>query len=138
MDSISDMLTIIRNGLLVKKDTVSIPFSNLKYEIAKILKREGFIERVEKKLKRISNRLYSRAKRKTFIEIDLKYLDGLPVISGLKRVSKPGQRFYLGWKKIKRVKGGYGIAIISTSKGLMTDREARKQRLGGEVLCEVW
>jgi len=141
MDPISDMLTSIRNALTVKHLTVEIPFSNLKYEIAKILEREGFIEKVEKKGRRM----------KRFIRITLKYLssqalpgkiwedkDNTPAISGLKRISKSGQRIYFSWKKIKRVKGGYGIAIISTSKGLMTDKEARQQKLGGEVICEVW
>ena len=128
MDPISDMLTSIRNALTVKYPTVSIPFSNLKYGIVKILEKQGFIEKLEKKGKR----------SKRFIEITLKYTDNLPAISGLKRISKPGQRIYSDWKKIKRVKGGYGIAIISTSKGLMTNKEARKQKLGGEIICEVW
>ncbi len=128
MDPISDMLTIIRNALAVKKDTVSIPFSNLKYEIAKILEKKDFVEKVEKKGKKL---------RKN-IEIILKYQAGVPVISGLKRISKPGQRIYLDSKKIKKVKGGYGLAIISTSKGLMTNKEAKKQKVGGEILCEIW
>jgi len=128
MDPISDMLTSIRNTLAVRQPIVRFPFSKLKYEIAKILEKEKFIEKVEKKGR----------KTKAFIEITLKYTDNLPVISGLKKISKPGQRIYSDWKKIKKVKGGYGIAIISTSKGLMTDREAKKQRAGGEVICEVW
>ena len=128
MDPISDMLTSLRNALSVGKAVVKVPFSNLKYEIAKILEREGFIEKAEKKGKR----------QKRFIEITLKYTDNQPAISGLKKISKPGQRIYSGWREIKRVKGGYGIAIISTSKGLMTDKEARKQKLGGEIICEVW
>jgi small subunit ribosomal protein S8 len=128
MDPISDMLTSIKNAQAVFKETVEIPFSNLKYEIAKILEKEKFIEKVEKKGK----------KTKRIIEITLKYQDKAPAISGLKRISKPGQRIYLPAKKIKRVKGGYGIAIISTSKGLMTNKEARKKKLGGEVLCEIW
>lgn len=142
MDVISDMLNRIRNAQAVFKETVEVPFSNLKYEIAKILEKEKFIEKVEKKGK----------KTKRFIEITLKYQtslsapfdasgtkqDKIPTISCLKRISKSGQRIYLPTKKIKKVRGGYGIAIISTSKGLMTEKEARKQRLGGEVLCEIW
>jgi len=128
MDPISDMLTSIRNALAVKHLTVVVPFSNLKYEIAKIFEKEGFIEKTEKKGKR----------SKRLIEITLKYIDNTPAISGLKRISKSGQRIYSNWKKIKRVKGGYGMAIVSTSKGLMTSKEARKQRLGGEIVCEVW
>jgi len=128
MDQISNMLTSIRNAQAVRHPVVRVPFSNLKYEIAKILERNGFVEKIEKKGR----------KTKKFIEITLKYEDNLPRISGLKRVSKPGQRIYLPWRKIKKVKQGYGIAIISTSKGLMTDKEARKQKIGGEILCEIW
>ena len=127
-DPISNMLTSIRNAQAVLHQTVNVPFSNLKYEIAKILQRQGFIERIEKKGR----------KTKRFIEITLKYNNKIPVISGIKRISKPGQRIYVSAKEIKKVKGGYGMAIISTSKGLMTNKEARKQKLGGEVICEVW
>jgi small subunit ribosomal protein S8 len=128
MDPISDMLTSIRNALAVKHSTVVVPFSNLKYEIAKIFEKEGFVEKIEKKGRR----------SKRLIEITLKYSDEVPTISGLKRISKPGQRIYSDWKKIKRVKGGYGMAIVSTSRGLMTNKEARKNKLGGEIICEVW
>lgn len=128
MDPISNMLTSVRNALAVKHSAVIIPFSNFKYEIAKIFEKEGFVEKIEKKGRR----------SKRLIEITLKYSDETPVISGLKRISKPGQRIYSDWKKIKRVKGGYGIAIVSTSKGLMTNKEARKNKLGGEIICEVW
>ena len=137
-DPISDMLNRIRNAQAVQHLTVEMPFSNLKYEIAKTLEKHDFIEKVEKKGRKV----------KRTIDITLKYLpaealakaghDKIPAISGLKRVSKPGQRIYLDSTKIKRVKGGYGTAIISTSKGLMTDKEARKQKIGGEVLCEIW
>ena len=128
MDPISDMLTIIRNAQAVRKETVNVPFSNLKYEIAKVLEKEGFLKKVGKQGKKTRKK----------IEIILKYDSGAPVISGLRRISKPGQRIYKKRREIKRVKGGYGKTIISTSKGLMTDREARKQKLGGEVICEVW
>ena len=136
-DPISNMLTSIRNAQAVLHQTVEIPFSNLKYELAKILVREGFLERVEKKGRKI----------KKTLEITLKYITSpespgkkIPVISELKRVSRPGQRIYFSSKKIRGVKGGYGIAIISTSKGrgLMTDKEARKQKVGGEIICEIW
>lgn len=128
MDPISDMLTSIRNALTARHSMVITPFSNFKYEVAKIFEKEGFVEKTEKKGRR----------SKKIIEITLKYSDDAPAISGLRRVSKPGQRIYSDWKKIKRVKGGYGMAIISTSKGLMTNREARKNKLGGEMVCEVW
>lgn len=128
MDPISDMLTAIRNAQAVGHPTVKIPFSNLKYGIAKILEREGWIEKVEK-----------LGRKKKFLKITLKYEENkIPAISGLKRISKPGQRIYKGYREIKKVKGGYGMAVISTSKGLMTDREARKNKIGGEVLFEIW
>ena len=128
MDPISNMLTSIRNALAVGHPTVNVPFSNLKYKIAKILEKEDFIEKVEKKGKGV----------KKSLEITLKYEGKVPAISGLKRISKPGQKIYLSYKKIKKVKEGLGIAIISTSKGLMTNKETRKQKLGGEVICEIW
>ena len=127
-DPISNMLTSIRNAQAVLRQTVDISFSNLKYEIAKILQKHGFVEKIDKKNKKIEK----------IIEITLKYDNKTPVISGLKRISSPGQRIYVSARKIKRVRDGYGIAIISTSKGLMIDKEARKNKLGGEVLCEIW
>lgn len=138
MDIISDLLNQIRNAQAVSKETVEIPFSNFKYEIAKILEKEKFVEKVEKKGK----------KTKRSLEITLKYLpeaaspkesrEKTPAISSLKRISRPGQRIYLSAKKVKKVKGGYGIAIISTPQGLMTDQEARKKKLGGEIIAEIW
>lgn len=128
MDPISDMLTSIRNAQAVGHPTVSIPFSNLKFEIAKILEREKLVEKIEKKGR----------KARRFIELTLKYIEKQPATSSLKRISKPGQRIYKNFREIRPVKGGYGLAIISTSRGLMTDKEARRQRLGGEVICEIW
>lgn len=118
---------------MVGKETVSISFSNLKYEIAKILKQEGFVKDVEKKKKKNSRFQFS-----PILEISLKYENKIPAIEGVKRVSKSGQRIYLPSSKIKKIRGGYGLAIISTSKGLITDKEARKQKIGGEVMCEIW
>ena len=128
MDPITDMLNRIRNGQAAMHAQVEIPFSNLKFEIAKILEKKGFVEKATKSGKKESRE----------IEIVLKYENKVPAISGLKRISKQGQRIYLSAKKIRKVKGGYGIAIISTSKGLMADKEAKKQKLGGEILCEIW
>jgi small subunit ribosomal protein S8 len=127
-DPVCDMLNRIRNAQAVLRETVEVPFSNLKYEVAKILEKKGFIAKVEKKGR----------KMKRIIEIALKYDTNQPVISGLRRVSRPGQRIYKKTKEIKLVKGGYGVAVISTPKGLMTDREARKKKLGGEIICEIW
>jgi len=128
MDPITDMLNRIRNAQAILHPQVEMPYSNLKYEIAKLLEKKGLVEKVTKAGK----------KEKKSIEIILKYEDKVPVISGMKRISKPGQRIYLPAKKIRPVKGGYGLAIISTSKGLMTNKEAKKQKLGGEILCEIW
>jgi len=122
------MLNAIKNAQAVNHPAVEVSFSNLKYEIAKILEKYGFVGGVEKKGR----------KDKKIIEIILKYEGTVPAISGLKRISKPGQRIYLSSVQIKRVKDGHGIAVISTSKGLMSDREAKKQKRGGEVLCEIW
>jgi len=127
-DPLTDMLNRIRNAQAVFLPVVNIPFSNLKYEVAKILGKQGFIKKAESQGK----------KNKKVIEITLKYEEKRPGILGLKRVSKPGQRIYVDSKNIKRVRGGYGMAIISTSQGLMTDREAKRNKLGGEVICQVW
>jgi small subunit ribosomal protein S8 len=127
-DPITDMLNQIRNASAVLKPDLSVSFSNLKFEILRIMERGGFIGEVKKAVS---------GKSKT-LKIVLIYEMGLPKISGLKRISKPGQRIYNKYNEIKRVKGGYGMAIISTPKGLMTDKEAKKQKLGGEVLCEIW
>ena len=128
MDPIVDMLNRIRNAQMVGHSTVNIPFSIFKYEIAKILEKQGFLDKIEKKGRKIN----------TSIEISLKYNDKIPAIEGLKRVSKQGQRIYSNKDNIQKVKGGFGISIVSTSKGLMTDKDARKQNLGGEIICEIW
>jgi small subunit ribosomal protein S8 len=127
-DPISDMIIRIINAQAVSHPTVSVPFSDFKYEIAKILEKEGFLNKVEEKGKKV----------KKLIEITLKYNDKIPAISGLRRISKPGQRIYSEAKEIKKVKGGYGMSIISTPSGLMTNKEARKKKIGGEIILEIW
>ena len=127
-DPISDMLTRIRNALAANKAEMVLPYSKFKYNLAKLLLAEGFISGV--------NELSGRVK---MLQINLKYGPaGEPVISDLKRVSKPGQRIYLPVDRVPRTNGGFGITIISTSQGLLTDRQARKARIGGEVVCQVW
>lgn len=127
-DPISDMLTRIRNAQAVAHQTVNVPFSKLKLNLAEILKKEGFIEEV-----------FIRGKKvKKIIEIKLKYEKGKPAIRELKRISKPGKRIYQGKNDLRPVRQGYGLMIISTSRGLMTNKEARKKGLGGEVICEMW
>jgi small subunit ribosomal protein S8 len=128
-DPITDMLNRIKNAQAVHHQTAEVPFSKIKLRIAEILKEKGFILDFKKRGRGV----------KKIIKIKLKYLDdGTGAISDFKRISRPGQRIYKKAKEIKRVKDGYGIAIISTSKGIMTDKEARKHKLGGEVLCEIW
>ncbi|MBU3942593.1 30S ribosomal protein S8 [Patescibacteria group bacterium] len=124
-DPITDMLNRIRNAQAVSHKTVMIPFSKIKFEIAKILEKQGFIIGMEKK-----GRL-----TKKIIEITLKYPS---VMLGLRRISKPGQRIYAGFKEIKGSKGRYGLVIVSTPKGIMTGIEAKNNKLGGEVICEIW
>jgi len=128
-DPISDMLTRIRNALLARHSVVAIPASTLKLRIAEILEAEGFIKgyRVES----------DDTQGKIFV--DLKYLpDNSGAIAGLKRVSRPGLRRYEGCDGIPKVRAGLGVAIVSTSKGVMTDHDARRAGVGGEILCEVW
>ena len=128
-DPIGDFLTRIRNGLGARHGDVRIPHSRLKVRLAEILIKEGFLEDVDV----IPDPIQSQ------IVVKLKYTPGRePVIKGLKRVSKPGLRVYLGRGDLPRVQGGLGVAIVSTSKGVMTDKEARRHKVGGEVLCEVW
>ncbi|GIP41483.1 30S ribosomal protein S8 [Paenibacillus sp. J31TS4] len=128
-DPIADMLTRIRNANTVRHETVEIPASTIKKEIAEILKREGFIRDAE----------YVQDNKQGIIRVFLKYgPNNERVITGLKRISKPGLRVYTKSQEIPKVLGGLGLAILSTSRGLVTDKEARQSKTGGEVLCYVW
>jgi small subunit ribosomal protein S8 len=128
-DPIADLLTRIRNANTAGHQSVELPRSNMKSEIAKLLKREGYIKDYTTE---------GQAGKKT-LRLYLKYgRENDPVIRGLRRVSRPGLRRYVNASELPRVLGGLGVAIVSTSKGLMTDREARKAKVGGEVLCYVW
>ncbi|MFB4165918.1 30S ribosomal protein S8 [Alteribacillus sp. JSM 102045] len=128
-DPIADMLTRIRNANTVRHEKLELPASNLKKEIAEILKNEGFVRDVES----------IEDNKQGILRIFLKYgADNERVITGLKRISKPGLRVYAKADEIPRVLGGLGIAVISTSKGVMSDKEARKQQVGGEVLAYIW
>lgn len=126
-DPIADLLTRIRNGQMAEKVSVRVPASRLKLAIAKVLQDEGYVE---------SCREVTEAGR-PLIEIALKYHDGRPVIERIDRVSTPGLRRYAGKHRLPRVDGGMGVAIVSTSQGIMSDRAARKAGLGGEILCVV-
>ncbi len=127
-DQIADMLTRIRNANLARHDHVLVPASKLKLEVAKILKAQGYIQKYD----------LIDDKRQGQIRIHLRYVQRDPVISGLRRISRPGVRIYVNSERIPRVQNGLGIAILSTSQGVLTDREARKRSIGGEVLCYVW
>jgi len=128
-DPIADMLTRIRNANQVLKPDASMPSSKLKVEVAKILASEGFVDSYKDEDAPVGRKLTVR----------LKYGDDRSrILNGLQRVSTPGRRVYKGSTEIARVKGGIGVSIVSTSEGLLTDREARRRKLGGEVLCEVW
>lgn len=127
-DPIADMLTRIRNAVVAGHEDVPVPASRTKLSIGRVLKEEGFIKDYE----------IIKGKTQQVIKIYLKYIDGQPVLLGLERVSKPGLRVYYGKGEIPRVYGGLGIAIVSTSKGIMTGQKAWREGLGGEVLCYVW
>ncbi|CAD2071806.1 MULTISPECIES: 30S ribosomal protein S8 [Jeotgalicoccus] len=128
-DPIADMLTRIRNANIVRHETLEIPASNMKKEIAGILKTEGFVKNVE----------YIEDDKQGIIRVFMKYSnENERVITGLKRISKPGLRVYAKREELPRVLNGLGIALISTSEGVLTDKEARKRNLGGEVLAYVW
>ncbi len=128
-DPIADMLTRIRNANMAKLEKLDIPSSNLKLELARVLKEEGYI----KNFKLLKDR------KQGIVRVYLKYSpDESRVINGLKRVSSPGNRVYVGADEIPRVMGGLGVAIISTSRGVMADNQSRKMNIGGEVICYIW
>lgn len=131
-DPIADMLTRIRNGLIAGHTSVAIPYSKMKEELARVLQEEGYIESYEVREDSPFN----------WIDVGLKYVGSRrqrrPVITGLKRVSKPGRRIYTGYQDIPWVLSGMGIAVLTTPNGIMTGQHARRERVGGEVLCYVW
>lgn len=127
-DPVSNLLTIIRNANMVQKETVDIPTSKLSLNILEIFKKDGYIENFRLLKDNVQGTL----------KVYLKYEDKKPTIRGLKRISKSGLRVYVKHDQLPRVLNGLGTAVVSTSKGLMTDREARKQKVGGEVICYIW
>lgn len=129
-DPIADMLTQIRNALMRKHRGILLPHSNLKGELARILKEENLIR---------DYTVVEETDKKKALKIWLKYVGKEePVINGLKRISKPGRRVYVGWDLVPLVKGGLGVSILSTSKGLMTNKSSRAMKVGGELLCSIW
>ena len=127
-DPIADMITRIKNALMAGRTQVSIPHSKMKEAIGNILVSSEYVE----------NLTVTKTQPQPEIVLNLKYIGKVPAITDVKRMSKPGRRMYAPSKKLPRALGGYGITIISTSKGVMTDTEARKQNVGGEVLCQIW
>lgn len=129
MDTIADFLSSIRNALGARHKEVITPYTKMRYEISRVLMEEGFLSNFRVEGEGVKKRLV----------INLKYLeDGTPVIRGIERVSTPGRRTYVGWKEIPRVMGGLGTLILTTPNGIMTDKEARHRRVGGELICKVW
>jgi len=128
-DTIADMLTTIRNGLLVQKEKVQTPFSKVKSNVLKVLTEEGYIK---------DYKIINETKAIKKIEIILSYINGHPSIKKISKVSKPGRKVYTKIKKLPSYYNGYGVTIVSTSKGIMTDKKARRSNLGGEILCQVF
>ncbi|MBT4595205.1 30S ribosomal protein S8 [bacterium] len=129
IDTVGDFLTVIRNAISVYKKQVVLPFSRLRYDIAKVLKEEGFVK---------DCRIVKSDNGFDCLEVSLKYVRGESTIHKISRVSKPGRRHYRGVDKLGTVIGGLGVSILTTNKGVMTDHKARRESLGGEVLCMVW
>jgi len=127
-DPIADLLIRIKNAHMARQEQLLVPFSKIKKNIAEILQKEGYLESVA----------VTKANPFIQLEIKLRYVGKLPAVTDVKRLSKPGRRLYVPAKDIPRALGGYGITIVSTSKGMMTDKEARKQNIGGELICQVW
>ena len=128
-DPIADLLIRLKNGSQRRHETISVPASKLKRAILEILKKEGYVDSVEDGVEG----------GHPVLKVQLRYVnEGEPMITGLQRISKPGRRVYVGSKEIDRVRNGIGMSILSTSKGIMTDQESRRNKLGGEVLCSVW
>ena len=135
MDPISNMLVSIRNASAKRKERVDVPFSGIKFGVVKLLKDEGFVSNY----KVLDPKVDKTIDRRGVIRVTLKYTtDKQPVIVGIRRVSKPGLRVYRGHDELPRVRAAFGVTILSTSKGLLTDAEAKKQKVGGEVICQVW
>lgn len=126
MDTIGDLLARIKNGYLAYRASIKVPSSKMKRKILEILKRKKYIAD------------FKESKENHEFEVVLSYVDKRPAMTNMMRVSKPGLRVYSGWREIPKVMNGYGICIVSTSKGIFTDSEAKKVKMGGEVLCKIW
>jgi len=128
MDVIGDFLTVIRNGIAVSKLSVVVPYSKLKHSLVEIFKSEGFIK----------DFAVEELGHKTALKVFLKYVNGESVIHEISRVSKPGKRMYRGFKDLKPVVGGLGVSVLTTSQGILTNKQAKSRSIGGEVICTIW
>jgi small subunit ribosomal protein S8 len=127
MDPISDLIIRIQNASRAKKAIVSLPYSNMKEAIAEVLEQEGYLSSIDKK-----------AKKEGVLSLTLAYKNGTPVVQGVKRISKPSRRLYIGVRDIKPVKRGYGAVVLSTPAGVMSGKQAKQKNVGGEILFEIW
>lgn len=127
-DPVADLIIQIKNASSANKPAISLPYSELKFTISELLAKEGFVKSVSKKGKKV----------KKFLDIDLLYKENTPRVKGVKRISKPGKRVYKKVGEIKPVKQGYGILVLSTPKGILTDKQARQEKVGGEAMFEIW
>ena len=134
-DPISDLLIRIKNAQMVSHDQILIPFSKMKFAIANVLKADGYLTEVERKKKIASG---GKKTEHEYLLLTLKYQDGEGAIQDVKIISKPSRRMYIKAEDIRPVRSGYGLAIVSTSQGVMNSRDAKKQKLGGELICEIW
>lgn len=132
MYPIADMLTIIMNAQAVNKETVVLPFSRIKFDIINILKSGGYVASVERKKRK------TKKSEQELLSITLKYDEHGPAINGVKLISRPSRRMYIKANQIRPIRSGHGVSIISTPKGVMNSKEARKQKLGGEIIFEIW
>lgn len=128
MDPIADMLVRIKNALMVGHQEVMIPHSKMKEAIAQILVAEGYVNQLQ----------VTADKPQKQMVLELKYVDSLPAVSGVKRVSKPGRRLYVSANRIPTTLGGYGLTILSTNQGILTNQQARQKNVGGEIICQIW
>ncbi|MEK7120479.1 MAG: 30S ribosomal protein S8 [Patescibacteria group bacterium] len=127
-DPVSDLIIQIKNASAANKPVISLPYSEMKFTIAEILAKEGFVKSVSKKGKKI----------KKYLDIELLYNGNSPKVRGVKRISKPGRRVYKKVGEIKKVKQGYGVLVLSTPRGILTDKQAKEEKVGGEALFEIW
>jgi len=134
-DPISDLLIRIKNAQTVSRDQILVPFSKMKFAMANVLKTAGYLTEVERKNKSAP---HGKKTEHEYLLLTLKYQDGDGSIQGIKIISKPSRRIYIKAEEIRPVHSGYGLAIISTSQGVMNSRDAKKQKLGGELICEIW